>query len=212
MAIHAVIPAAGLSRRMGQPKLVMDLAGQSVIARLLSVLQCDSVASTTIVHRRADHELHAEIQRVISSFPADYKKISVVTPKVDPPDMRASVEHALSLIQTNFEPAESDAWLLIPADHPILEAETLAELASLWETERPEILIPTYQGIGGHPTFFRWSVAIEVKNIPSDKGINWLLRDKQRALKHPVKSESVICDLDTPEDFDRLVAKLGAID
>ncbi|MFT4555717.1 MAG: CTP:molybdopterin cytidylyltransferase MocA, partial [Planctomycetaceae bacterium] len=36
MSLFAIVPAAGLSRRMGQPKLVMDLGGKAVIERLLT--------------------------------------------------------------------------------------------------------------------------------------------------------------------------------
>lgn len=208
MAIHAVIPAAGLSRRMGRPKLTLDLGGRSVITRLLSVLDCDAIESTTIVHRRADAELDVELQSILAGSTSSSPKVQIVTPEIDPPDMRASVEIALDSIRQRSQPRDDDAWLLVPADHPILEPDTLAELLAAWRTKQPAILIPTHAGQGGHPTLFRWSIASEVSKIPLDQGINWLLRDKDRVLRFAVASDSVTCDLDTPEDYERLLARL----
>ncbi|MDG2360467.1 MAG: NTP transferase domain-containing protein, partial [Planctomycetaceae bacterium] len=57
MSLFAIVPAAGRSRRMGQPKLVMDLGGKTVIERLLTTLSLLSVDETVVVFRRGDEEL-----------------------------------------------------------------------------------------------------------------------------------------------------------
>jgi molybdenum cofactor cytidylyltransferase len=208
MAIHAVIPAAGLSRRMGRPKLVLNLGGQSVIARLLNALNCDAVTSTTIVYRKSDSELHEEIQRAISSHKLNAASISAIQPDLDPPDMRASVQIALDKIRSSYKPQDNDGWLLIPADHPILESETLAELIAAWNEKQPDVLVPSHAGRGGHPTFFRWSLASTVPEIPADQGINFLTKQPQQVHRKPVASDSILCDLDTPEDYERLLSRI----
>ena len=38
------------------------------------------------------------------------------------PDMRATVEAGLSWLEQQFHPRPDDAWLLVPADHPTLNA------------------------------------------------------------------------------------------
>ena len=57
MSLFAIVPAAGLSRRMGQPKLVMDLGGKTVIERLLTTLSHPAVDETIVVIRRGDDGL-----------------------------------------------------------------------------------------------------------------------------------------------------------
>ena len=89
MPLFAIIPAAGLSRRMGQPKLVMDLAGQPVINRLLTALHHPEVVSAAVVFRKSDDQL----QRLVAA-----QNVLSVQPDIDPPDMRHSVEHGVNAI------------------------------------------------------------------------------------------------------------------
>jgi molybdenum cofactor cytidylyltransferase len=219
MKIHAVIPAAGLSRRMGKPKLTLEFDGQSVISRLLETLDCESISSTTVVCRKGDTELLAELDRVCRELPDVESKrgpslsrqavLHIETPANDPPDMRTSVEIALEKIAARYQPTENDAWLLIPADHPILDRATLDEVLAAWRRQSSEVMIPTYAGKGGHPTFFRWGLAAEVSHIPENQGINWLLKNAERVSRIAVQSEGVVCDLDTPEDYAKLLSKIS---
>lgn len=200
MAFFAIVPAAGLSRRMGQPKLVMDVAGRTVIDRLLATLSHPSVLETVIVIRRSDVELAEAINALA------LRNVHLVQPEVDPPDMRRSVQHGIDAIRNRHSPALHDAWLLIPADHPILDRQVLVELIDAWRTTDEEILIPQHDGRNGHPAFFRWSIADRLPEIPDDKGLNWLqMLDGIRIRKLPVDSDSILFDMDTPGDYKRIL-------
>lgn len=194
--VFAVIPAAGLSRRMGRPKLLLTIGGRTVISRLLETLEVAGVTATVVVGRRDDADLWREVE-LTSAL--------VVRPDVDPPDMRVSVEHALAAIEQQWQPSADDGWLLVPADHPVLDAGVVAELLAVWQAGAAPILIPTYQRERGHPTLLRWSLAAEVSRIPPDRGLNWLVRSQPaRVTEIEVASDSVVMDLDTPDDFERL--------
>jgi len=195
MSLFAVIPAAGLSRRMGCSKLVLPLAGRMVIHRLLSALQAVAVDTVVIVLRRSDEELKAAL--------AD-SHVQVVQPEIDPPDMRSSVEAGLAMLQ-NLNPNDEDGWLLIPADHPVLDIEVLQYLIAAWSLTDAEILLPEHAGRTGHPAFFRWSLTRRIPEIPADCGLNWLRRASGvRVQNVSVHSDCVLLDLDTPEDYRRL--------
>jgi len=200
MQLFAIVPAAGLSRRMGQPKLVMDLLGKPVVQWLLETLDQPEIEATIIVMRSSDEPLQTCV--------AQTEAIQVL-PEADPPDMRASVEHALTEIRQNFDPQPDDAWLLIPADHPILDAGALRELLARWREVTADILIPTHRGRRGHPTFFRWPLANHVAAIPADSGINNLLKSEYvNVEEYESTSPGVVLDLDTPADFETLVKSL----
>ncbi len=197
--VFAVIPAAGLSRRMGRPKLLLTIGGCSVISRLLETLAVAGVTASVVVGRRGDADLWREVEHTAAL---------AVRPDVDPPEMRVSVEHALAAIQQRWQPSEDDGWLLVPADHPVLDAVVVGELIAHWRASKAEILIPTYRGERGHPTLLRWSLAAEVLRIPSDRGLNWLVRSNPaRVTEIEVTSDAVVMDLDTPEDFERLLRR-----
>lgn len=201
MRLFAIVPAAGLSRRMGQPKLVMDLLGKPVVQRLLETLAQPEVIATAIVMRKSDEDL----QKVVSPL-----KALTVLPEVDPPDMRASVELGLSAIEEQFHPEPDDGWLLIPADHPILDASTIRNLIGLWQRSSADVMIPCHAGHRGHPAFFRWNVVAQIRTIPRNRGINWLLTESNLQIEQvTVDSESVLFDLDTPADFEQARTRLA---
>lgn len=207
MSLFAIVPAAGLSRRMGQPKLVMDLGGKTVIERLLTTLSHPRVQETVVVVRRGDDELAIVIKAL------DLPSVHTVQPEIDPPDMRRSVEHAVEALRSRHSPQASDGWMLIPADHPVLDADALAELIAAWETTAEDILIPQHGGKNGHPTFFKWTITERIREIPNDQGLNWLRTASEiRLRKVSVDSESILFDLDTPEDHQRLMQHVESSD
>lgn len=130
----------------------------------------------------------------------------VVQRAADPPNMRTSVEFALANIAEKYQPTDSEGWFLIPADHPLLSAELLGNLLTVWKDQSPEILVPTHHGKRGHPTLFRWSTVSAISDIPADRGLNRLLeRFADRVLEWPCEFPEVVQDLDTPEDYERLL-------
>lgn len=203
MSLFAVIPAAGRSRRMGCSKLLLPLGGRMVIQRLLSVLQAVEVKTVAVVLRRSDDEL----KKALSG-----SDVRLIQPEIDPPDMRSSVEAGLSLLQ-KLRPSDNDGWLLIPADHPVLDVQVLHDLVSAWNVTDADILLPEFGGRTGHPAIFRWSLTQRVPEIPAGCGLNWLrTAPGVRVQKMVVHSESVLLDLDTPEDYRRLQSRFESDD
>lgn len=195
--VFAILPAAGRSRRMGRPKLLLPYRGTTVIGSLLATLATPRLTGCCVVVRAEDHTLQQEVLRHGGT---------VLSPTEDPPDMRASVEFALQHIVTQYHPDDDDGWLLIPADHPWLSSALLADLLAVWDARRPDILVPTYHGRRGHPTLFRWSTVRALTEIPADYGLNWLLKQyADQVWDWPCEYPEAILDLDTPEDYERLL-------
>lgn len=191
--IVAIVPAAGHSRRMGQPKLLLKLGEKTVIARVVEALRTAGIEKILVVVRSDDLPLAEEVRRTSAEL---------VVPEIAPPDMRASVERALDAL--NPAGNEWDGWMLIPADHPTLEPHVITQLIAAWD--RTRIAVPTWQGRRGHPTLFPWTTAVEVSQLPGDKGLNTLLRSQpDRVLEVPASSDGVLIDLDTPEDWERVL-------
>ncbi len=204
-SLVAIIPAAGLSRRMGEPKLLLPWRGSTVIAHLVGELRAAGVSQIFVVIRSND----AALQMAVISSGA-----TPVVPPIDPPDMRSSVEFGLQAACGHSHGSKphpddtwaSTAWLLIPADHPLASRSTVDALRAAWEPGRRQILIPTYGGKRGHPTLFSWDFAQEVSRIPPDCGLNWLVKENSSSIGEvPVNDPGAIIDLDTPEDYQALL-------
>lgn len=191
--LFAVIPAAGRSRRMGRPKLLLPLGGRTVLERLVAALHHPALVDRCVVVRPNDAPLIDAARNAGAT---------VIVPSIEPPEMRVSIEHALRGIEERHHPDADDGWILIPADHPTLDASVTHQLVTRWQQDRPAILIPTHAGRRGHPTFFRWDLVGEVFRLPPDAGLNRLVKERAGdVMEVEVDDASILLDLDTPEDY-----------
>ena len=200
--LFAILPAAGNSRRMGEPKLLLPLGKSTVIEQVVTVLRTGGLDRVVVVIRPGDEPL----RRAAAAAGAH-----VVEPPEPPAEMRQSVQFGLDDLRMNRAPELRDGWLLMPADHPLLDVHVLETLLDRWNESDCPILIPTYHGRRGHPVLFRWELAAEVSQIPEGQGLNRLV--KQRAaevVELEVDDDAVLLDLDTPDDYARLLCRWNA--
>lgn len=123
-------------------------------------------------------------------------------------DLRRSVSMALDAIECEFAPNDVDGWLLVTADHPVMDRSLIEELVNCWAQTDPEILLPRFKHRRGHPVLFRWRFAREVARIPKGRSLNWLFREYAEDVSElKWDNDSTITDLNTAEDYARLQAK-----
>ena len=115
----AIVPAAGRSARMGQPKLLLPWGERTLIEHVLATWRASGVTNTTIVVHPADTELADKCHRA---------GVEVVTPPHPPADMKASIGHALAHVAARFTPCDADAWLVAPADMPGVSAPLINQV------------------------------------------------------------------------------------
>jgi molybdenum cofactor cytidylyltransferase len=88
-------------------------------------------------------------------------------------------------------------------DMPLLQASTLARLASLATEDL--ILVPTYQGRRGHPVFFGARFAGDLKSLTGDRGAAMVLKRYGGACREvPVDDPGIHLDADTPDALEAL--------
>lgn len=203
--IHALIPAAGLSRRMGTPKLLLPLEGFPVLHWVLKCLRDAKVDSITVVVGPQG----AELIPVIESHQAHALSLTH-----DTVDMRETALAGLDYLENKFQPRSDDGVLLLPADHPTLDAAIVRSLHNALISNKPaSIIVPTYAGKRGHPVLFLWKHVSGLRQLASGQGFNAYFRQmNDETLEVPVESESALIDLDTPEDYERIRKKWLATD
>ena len=199
----AIIPAAGKSSRMGRPKLSLPLAGKTILEHVIAALHaggCQDVLCVIGPHVAELAPLAEQVGAAVYLLPEET------------PDMRATVEQGWRWWERRRAMQDEDAWYLVPADHPILDATIITRL----ETElirQPEksIVLPTFQGKRGHPALLRWKHVAGMRGLPPDVGLNVYLRQRAgETLEVPVETPGVLLDLDTPEEYQRLVGALSS--
>jgi molybdenum cofactor cytidylyltransferase len=193
----ALLPAAGKSVRMGRPKLALPLGGRTVLEQVLGALREGGVAHTVVV-------VGPHVPELVPLAEAGGAHVCLLPEETA--DMRATVEHGLRWLKDRFHPGPEDGWLLVPADHPALDAEVVRQLlrARAGQPDR-SIIVPTFAGRRGHPALITWGHVAGIRAHPPGLGLNaYLRRHADQTLEVAVASASVLCDLDTPEDYERL--------
>lgn len=190
----AIVPAAGHSRRMGRPKLLLPWDGSTVIETVIRAWRASRVAAVIVVARRDDVEL---LDRCHAAG------AEVVAPGVPPAEMKDSVRLGLDYVGQRYRPRECDVWLLAPADMPRLSAPAINGLLDAHDPTDASILVPLAGGRRGHPVLFPWPVAADVANLPADSGVNSLLT-RHSVREVPACHPGLVDDLDTPADYVRL--------
>lgn len=199
MTLFALIPAAGKSRRMGRPKLSLPLGDRTVLQHVIAAVQQAGVEHVLVVAGPDGGEL-------ASLAPG----IPFVQLAADTPDMRATIEHGLRWWETERNPRADDAWLLLPADHPTVDASIIRPLIEAAERDRQHgVFVPTYQGKRGHPTLIRWRLTRDIRQLPANVGLNALFRAQPHEIVElPTDCADVLIDMDTPEDYQALRRRL----
>ena len=191
----AIVPAAGHSTRMGRPKLNLPLGGRTVIEHVVGALRAGGVEHVLVV-------IGPHVPELGPLATAAGAKVLVLPEPT--PDMRATVEHGLQWIGERYHLGPDHPWLLVPADHPVLDPGLVRQVIAAGSPACP-IVVPVHDGRRGHPTRFAWRHAAAIRELPTGQGINTLSRARaHEMIELTVADATAFCDLDTPEDYERL--------
>jgi molybdenum cofactor cytidylyltransferase len=200
----AIVPAAGHSLRMGQPKLLMPLEGRPLIAHVLEAWRQGGVERIAVVVRADDPALATAIRSLAIS------KVDIVEPEIPPPDMKASIQAALRHLEANCSPGLDDCFLVAPADMPRLSPGIVRALVAEHIQKPGQIVVPTMNGKPGHPVLFPWKLAPAVHGLGPGEGINGLVERGPVvfvACDHLAENDTPFADVDTPEEYRRLAGE-----
>jgi CTP:molybdopterin cytidylyltransferase MocA len=196
----AVLPAAGASRRMGRPKLLLPVDGRPMVAWVVEALRAGGAGEIVLVTAPGDEELRA------------WAVASGVRPALNPDPERGMLSTILEGIAALGGSAElarrGEILLVSPADLPGLRADTVATLLRrMTETGAP-IAVPVHNGKRGHPLAIAPRLIPEIDTLDPAVGLRQL-RDRHAAesLEVEVADPGAVLDVDTPEDYERISAR-----
>ena len=190
----AIIPACGLSQRMGQDKLMLSWQGLTIIERVLTQWSASRVTHVTVVVRADNGPLIRQCQAMSSP------KLDIVIPARQPVDMKQTVQQGLRHVELAGKPSSEDTWLLAPADMPQLNQDLIDGVVESALQHPGHIVVPIgNKGRRGHPVAFPWPLSRRVAELGPNHGINTLLTESP-VVEIPANEEDFL-DVDTPADL-----------
>lgn len=188
--IAGIILAAGASQRMGTPKALLEIQGETFLVRLARVLGsvCDSV---TVV-------LGNHVDQIRPRVPA---RVRVV---VNPDPERGQ----LSSLQTALAGLDADGFAFVPVDCPAVAEQTAAKLAEAFRGRdaATRFVIPRMGGKRGHPVFATHGIAGELLALPPTGEARAVVHKYVSRTQYvDVDDPGIFADVDTPEAYQRLL-------
>jgi CTP:molybdopterin cytidylyltransferase MocA len=185
---HAVVVlAGGASRRLGQPKALLDFDGERLIERVLRLASSTAPAQLVVVTGAPDS---AEAIRVI----ARQHGAEVVVCEHWARGMGASLASALAALKSDI-----DAALVLLCDQPALDAAHLANLLARWRDAPKLAAASVYHGVRGVPALLPRSSFAHFLRDAGDRGARDWLRAQFDIIE--VVDERLGRDVDTAADL-----------
>jgi molybdenum cofactor cytidylyltransferase len=194
--IPAVILAAGKSARMGRSKALLPLgAADTFLTRIIRTFQQADVDDVVVV---LGHEAEAIRESVTNRgltprlvFNPDY-----------PRGQLSSIQAGLAAVD---RPGVT-AMLLTLVDVPLVSAATVRAVLEHYRTIHAPIVRPTRGSTHGHPVLIDRKLFTALRTADAEQGAKPVIRAHASAAGDlPIADDGAFLDIDTPEEYARLV-------
>lgn len=196
--VGAVVLAAGESRRMGQPKMLLPWGNTTIIRQV-----CQQMVASPGLHEVVvvAGRWQDEIQKQVADLP-----VRVVH------NSRYATGEMLSSLKVGLEALweSCDACMVVLGDQPSIEQAVIGQVLQAYAELRGQIIVPVYANRNGHPLVIDRAFWEAILDLPENAAPRDVLRANRQAI-YPlmVDTPSVIEDIDTPEDYDNAGRRSG---
>ena len=186
--IWAIILAAGESKRMKVPKMLLPFDGKSMIEKVIGNVTGSDVLNTLVVLGSYRNEILAAITDlpVRHCYNEQYKN-----------GMLSSVKCGFKNLPESYE-----AVLVFPGDQPLIEPGVINKIITAFRQTGKGIIIPVYRKKRGHPVLISRKYRDDVYSLPEKEGLRSL------SSKYPgdvfevnIRSRGILKDFNTKEDY-----------
>jgi CTP:molybdopterin cytidylyltransferase MocA len=191
--ISAVVLAAGASTRMGVPKLLLPVGGEPLVRRSVRQVCEAGFDEVLVVTGHESEQTIAALQGlpVRHAVNAEYAS-----------GMGSSFRTAVAHL------GASEAAMFALADHPFVTSDEYRQVLDTYRRQRPGIVSVRYGDVVAPPHLWSSEFFPELSRL--EHGARSVLerhRDRTVVLRLPA---DLLMDLDTPEDYELVKARLAS--
>lgn len=191
-SLAAIVLAAGASRRLGQPKQLVEIEGESLLRRTARLAVEAGCSPVVVVLGFAAERLRGEVAGM---------QVQTVVHEGWEEGMGSSLRCGMAALSAR----RTAGVLLLVCDQPRLDAAHLRRLLMVHAGGRDPITASVYGGQAGVPAVFSAAMFPELLQVAGDRGAREILRryaGKRQEVPWPEGEQ----DLDLPEDLKELDA------
>jgi molybdenum cofactor cytidylyltransferase len=191
-----IVPAAGMSTRLGRNKLLLPFKGQPLIAHAVDTLMASKVDEIIVVLGHEADQVRAAIGNKGVRFVenSDYRL-----------GLSTSVRAGFAAV-----PVQTTGIMIYLADQPLLEAGEVDFLirAFVEAGKAKSIVVPFFRGQRGNPVIVKATYKASLLAITGDTGCRRLIKQSpDQVLTVEMETDHVVRDIDTIEAYERLIAE-----
>ena len=187
--IAGVVLAAGLARRMGRQKLLLQLSGKPVVRWSVEHV-AGHVEDVVIVTGPDDAALRQALEGLAVRF--------AVNPR--PQDGQGtSIAAGIAALKP-----WTTAALIALGDQPRMPAAIVPALLDAFRRSGKPIVAPVYRGVQGTPVLFSSEVFAELRALKGDAGARAVVKEDPERVETVTFDLAMPPDVDTPEDYAKL--------
>jgi len=192
--IAAIVPAAGMSTRMGRNKLLLAFEGKALIAQAVDTLLESEVDEIIVV-------LGHEADKVKEKLRG--KQVTFVENSNYRQGMGTSIRAGLGAVSSG-----ATAIMIYLADQPLLEPEDVKRLIGAFADAREQgksIVVPFFHGQRGNPVILDSSYKEAILEVVGEVGCKRVIkRNPDKVLVVEMETDHVVRDVDRIEDYEGL--------
>lgn len=188
--VGAIVLAAGMARRMGQPKVLLPWSeNKTILEHIIRQLMIARVEPITVVTGSHADEVSAAAERAGAQ--------SVFNAAYEAGEMLSSVKAGLRAM-----PDHVAAALIVLGDQPRIQPRIVDQVLMAYAEGKGEIVAPSYNMRRGHPILIDRRYWAEILALPDGGAPRDVVnRYPDHAAYVTVDDDSILRDVDTPEDY-----------
>lgn len=190
--ISGIVLAGGTSSRLGQPKQLLVLEGRPILQHVLEAAAEAGLGEVVVVlgHRAGD---------VAAALDLPPGARTVVNPDYAT-GQASSMRRGLAAVSD-----EARAALILLGDQPSMPAAGIRAVVDAYREGAGPVVQGSYAGLPGHPVLFDRSVWPALLAVDGDRGARDVIKAHPDWVVRVELGGEVPPDLDTMEDYERLL-------
>jgi molybdenum cofactor cytidylyltransferase len=194
--IWTIILAAGESKRMKKPKMLLPFGGKTMIEKVIENVTASEVDKTVVVLGSGKDKIMKVTGKlpVMHCYNDRYKQ-----------GMLSSVKCGLRFLPEHF-----DAVIILPGDLPMIGPDVINLLIKAYRKSGKGILIPIFSDKRGHPLLVSSRYREEIEKLDGNEGLRALAgRFPHDVLELQDDTSDILRDIDTTEDYENELKQIN---